>query len=247
MSHFDLPSDSKTVLFDLNRQVEDLSRQLSKILQAAQGLSAGSQQFVASVLDFDIKFQDLLIAEMISTNPTVVEENKFTEEDNLKQTSNSERLVSSIRDLSFVGKMWAEKVKTTSNLVDYKILESIRFEVGLISRLKDLLKRRKDVIKLHDKSVQKKVLHEREKALATSQGQIEQVNKLERKIAEDNDRVKNTYDHAIFITKGLFFSGIRHFAKVKATRLEKLRTVLCQEFQEYHNQMERVWANQITN
>lgn len=246
LSRYELPGDSKTVLFELNRRVETLSRQLSKLLQSAQGLTSGCQYYSNAVVDFDHKFQDLLISEMISLNRVQVTENKQDsdgEENGAQGEENSpnELLVNSLRDLSFCATDWGNNVSKFSHIVDYFLLEALRFEHGLVAQVKELLKRRREVIKLHDKSVQKKIVHEREKKVAEHSGQLEQVNRLTRKITEDNERVRNTYDHAIFITKGLFFSGVRHFTKAKAKRLKKLKDTLCTAFKIYHTKMADIW------
>lgn len=235
LSRYELPSDSKNVIMELTRCVETLNRQLGKLTAFAVTLSGSVAQFGTGVKEFDQHFQDLLISEMISTN--------LENQDDSLEIDQAEVQGIGIRNLGLATKFWGLHIDDFSRTVDNYLVEALRFEHGLVVRLSELLKRRAEVIKLHDKAVQKKILHEREKKLAEHSQILDQLSKLQRKIVEDNERVRNTYDHALFLTKGLFFSGIRHFTKVKNGRLNKLRELFAEEFVKYHLRMMNGWKD----
>eukprot|EP00924_Labyrinthula_sp_SR-Ha-C_P009152 maker-scaffold_2-snap-gene-14.39-mRNA-1 protein AED:0.00 eAED:0.00 QI:281/1/1/1/1/1/4/621/455 len=242
VSKVELPADATARLQNLQRQIGTLETKLKTLYSASENLGSASQSYAAAVQDFRSKTTSLLPMEFI-LNKTA--ENGTTEEQTSGVSNTAGSFIKQVEELAKIGLKIEEDGVGNADLVSLKLQEEIRFELGLIHELKRVLKQRAALIKMHDDFNQRRLRHEREKFGFERSKQLEQVQKLERKIQKDAEMVKNTYEHGLFITKGLFFSGIENFAKNKALRLAKLRKAFCSEYSAHHKKMSELWALEL--
>ena len=141
--------------------------------------------------------------------------------------------------------MWGDAFAANPHIIEEQFLEALRYECAVIKELKNLLNQRFQVMKANKKAVEQRLLLEREKGQMEITGRMDKARKCEHKLVEAANQIRATEEHALYLTKGVFFSQIEDFENRKIQAFKNMMGNLSTGFLQHNEQMHQVWQKAL--
>mmetsp|Transcript_13834 Transcript_13834/g.18062 ORF Transcript_13834/g.18062 Transcript_13834/m.18062 type:complete len:574 (+) Transcript_13834:323-2044(+) len=234
LTNYTLPKEADSLVLDITKQVDSLEGVMKTLLSSCAALVANAFTYSSSLQEFTAKYQDVVRSEETAVNHSLEHSNV-----------SGNQLVKVLQSMGGTFTRWSELQGEEPKILERLLQEILKYEHACVLKLKELLKLRKEIIRCHEKALETKIKRDREKTTLENSGRMDKVKKLEAKLQEDRERVQITYDHALFMTKGLFFSEIDRFAARKVQGLNEMMGSLSSAFDAHTKQMQEMWAGSM--
>lgn len=203
---FDMPAETMSKLEKIERQIAALERMMKAVLVSSGRLVERSRAYAAEMGEFKVAFEALMHTEQTSTSDT--------------SALNSPELTAILSKMGSLFNAWHDVLKFQPGVNEMLLHEVFRFELQQVQAMKDLFKQRLSMTNAHTKATTALQNLELKQQNLISRGTPEKAQKLDKNIADAQNKLRRSKYVVDFMTKGLFFSELDRFVtdKVDAFR-----------------------------